>query len=211
LLTKLIQPGTTYFDVGANIGLTSLPILQVQPDCDVVSFEPSPNALPYLSRTVRESPYAGRWQVVGAMVDDTVGESEFYLAKPAEGAFDGSRPTGRVATAGMVTVPVTTLDHEWVTRGCPKVSVIKIDVEGGELGVLRGAKDCLRQTRPFIVLEWNEINLKSHAILLTDLLKFADTHQFSILRLPDLVPVQTGGHLRVCAALGSENFLLSPD
>jgi FkbM family methyltransferase len=211
LLTKLVHSGTTYFDVGANIGLTSLPILQARRDSEVVSFEPSPNALPYLSRTVRESPYGRRWQLVGAMVDGVKGESEFYVADPAEGAFDGSRPTGRVATTGTVKVPVTTLDHEWITRGRPPVSVIKIDVEGGELGVLRGAGECLRETRPFVLIEWNETNLKAHGVPLADLLACAAAHRFSVLRLPDLVPVQTSGHLRACAAAGIENFLLSPD
>jgi hypothetical protein len=139
------------------------------------------------------------------------GESEFYTAAPAEGAFDGSRPTGRVATTGRVRVPVTTLDHEWAARECPPVSVIKIDVEGGEFGVLQGAAACLRETRPFVLLEWNELNLRAHGTRLGDLLMCAEAHRYSVLRLPDLVPVQTSGQLRACAALGVENFLLSPD
>ena len=177
----------------------------------MVSFEPSPNALPYLARTVQESPYAPRWQLVGAMVGEEQGESEFFTAAPSEGAFDGSRPTGRVATTGRVLVPVTTLDHEWAARECPRISVIKIDVEGGEFGVLQGATVCLRETRPFVLLEWNEVNLKAHGARLIDLLVCAETHRYSVLRLPDLVPIQTNGQLRACAALGVENFLLSPD
>jgi FkbM family methyltransferase len=210
-LWTLVRPDTTYFDVGANIGLTSLPVLQCHPRCQVVSFEPSPNTVPYLVRTVRESPYGSRWQLVTKMAGSAVGESKFHLGDQAEGAFDSSQPTGRVQTTHAVTVSVTTLDSEWIARGRPAISVIKIDVEGGESEVLRGAVECVGEMRPFILLEWSEVNLKAHRIPHTDLLHLAGTLRYSILRLPDLIPVQTPGHLRICAAMGIENFLLSPD
>jgi hypothetical protein len=79
------------------------------------------------------------------------------------------------------------------------------------LGVLRGAEECLQETRPCILLEWNEVNLKAHGVPLPDLLTWANAQRSSVLRLPDLVPVETSGHLRACAAVGIENFLLSPD
>src|SRR5437667_387294 len=56
-LQTLVKPNTTYFDVGANIGLMAIPILRACPNCSVVSFDPSPNSLPYLKRTISESPF----------------------------------------------------------------------------------------------------------------------------------------------------------
>src|SRR5690242_13266422 len=51
LILSTVQPGTTYFDVGANIGLLSVPVLAERPGVEVVSIEPSPTVLPFLNRT----------------------------------------------------------------------------------------------------------------------------------------------------------------
>ena len=51
LILALAKPGTTYFDVGANIGLLSVPVLSVCPTVKVVSIEASPDTLPFLRKT----------------------------------------------------------------------------------------------------------------------------------------------------------------
>src|SRR5438132_996545 len=59
ILLKLCQkPDSVFFDVGANIGLLSVPILATNPSAQVVSFEPSPNSLPYLLKTREESKFS---------------------------------------------------------------------------------------------------------------------------------------------------------
>src|SRR2546426_12926 len=45
-LCRLAQPGKTFVDVGANIGLTSIPVLETVCHARVISFEPSPGSLP---------------------------------------------------------------------------------------------------------------------------------------------------------------------
>ena len=54
-----------------------------------------------------------------------------------------------------VRVQVVQLDHAWVSLDKPKVSVLKIDVEGGEVGVLQGAAELIQAQRPAILLEAN--------------------------------------------------------
>jgi FkbM family methyltransferase len=71
-------------------------------------------------------------------------------------AFDGLRNTGRKKGGSAVTVPISTLDAEWREVGKPNVSLIKIDVEGAELGVLRGGSECIGQCKPAILLEWTK-------------------------------------------------------
>src|SRR5437867_7877616 len=70
LLQRLVKPNTAYFDVGANIGLMAIPILQQCPNCMVVSFEPSPNTLPYLQRTLSESHFQNRWFIIPRALSD---------------------------------------------------------------------------------------------------------------------------------------------
>ena len=140
LLQSLVKPNTTYFDVGANIGLMSVPILQGCSNCMVVSFEPSPNTVAYLQRTASESSFKNRWVIIQRALSDTQGRAEFHLAAKELSMFDGLRDTRRVTVARTVTVEVSTLDKEWDTLGRPVVSVIKCDVEGNELASSHGRR-----------------------------------------------------------------------
>lgn len=164
LLNNLVLPDTTFIDVGANIGLTSIPLLAQQPKCRVVSIEPSPETLPYLRLTHAASRHHQRWDVIGCAVGSSCGTAAFHVSIPANGAFDGFRDTGRGGPKRKVTVDVRTLDDIWSELGRPKVSSIKIDVEGAELEVLRGARNLLSSERPALVIEWNATNLGTYCI-----------------------------------------------
>jgi methyltransferase FkbM-like protein len=52
-----------------------------------------------------------------------------------------------------VEVDATTVDAKWRAAGSPKVSVVKVDVEGGESPVMRGASELLAAQRPALLLE----------------------------------------------------------
>ena len=209
LLAALVRPETVYFDVGANIGLLSIPILRGIPTSRVVSFEPSPNTLPYLSRTKAESDFGDRWQVVGKAAGSAPGELEFFTHSPDLGAYDSFRRTARAGEAARQTVPVTMIDTEWAALGQPVVSVIKIDVEGAELAALRGAVACIAAHQPSILLEWNAQNLAAFGCAPEELLTFAREGGYAIFSLPDMVPVDSATLLRL-KMLATENFLLAP-
>jgi FkbM family methyltransferase len=210
LLWKMIQPGTTYLDVGANIGLLSVPILKSFSDCKVISFEPSPNALPYLQRTHAASPWKDRWTVVGAAAGTEVREVAFCVSEASNGAFDGLISTGRVPSAGTVSVPMTTVDRVWSDHGCPKVSVMKIDVEGFEIDVLRGAAECISSTKPIILLEWCRANLAASQVPAGKLIEFAEANSYAVFTIDALMPVDTEAALWLQMTMGIENFLLIP-
>jgi FkbM family methyltransferase len=69
------------------------------------------------------------------------------------GAFDGLRDTGRGGRKSPVRVAVRTLDEIWEKCGCPPVSVIKMDIEGGEYRALHGAKSIIAREKPVFVVE----------------------------------------------------------
>jgi len=210
LLAALVRPGTAYLDVGANIGLLSLPLLHYFPTCRVVSFEPSPNTLPFLLQTQRQSGFGDRWQVVGKAVGSTPGELEMFTHAPGLGAYDSLRDIRRAGTAAKRTVPVTTIDAEWEALGRPDVSVIKIDIEGAEMEALKGATACRAAYRPNLLLEWNAENLAAFHCPPESLLTFARTNGYDIFSLPDLALVDRGPVLRL-KMLATENFLLVPN
>lgn len=230
LLSNLIKPNSVYFDIGANIGLLSIPLLQACPDCKVVSVEASPNSLKFLQRTAKESPFGDRWRIIDKAVGSQSGEIDFYIAAEGLGAFDGLKDTKRAGNTTKVTVPLTTIDTEWELMGKPEVSVMKIDVEGAEIQVLEGAKNCIESTKPYIFLEWNKNNLSAHNCHSDILLTFAEVFDYKIFsvigchlpyrltlqmlkdkyRLPlGFFPVKSPAELKL-KMLSSEDFLLVP-
>ena len=209
LLLKIVKPSSYFFDVGANIGLISAPILYHNADCRVVSFEPSPNTLPFLMRTVEESKYRDRWQVIGKAVSDREGEIKFSIASNDLGAYDGIQDTGRAGATNKISLPATTVDKEWEQLGRPPVSTIKIDVEGAEILVLMGSQNCIGECRPFVLLEWNVLNFIVYKYQAKDLLTYANESNYRVFSVPQLIPVDDETSLRV-QMLKTENFLLVP-
>jgi FkbM family methyltransferase len=209
LLRRLTSRGGWVFDVGANIGAIALPLLEGNRDTHVVSFEPSPNSLPYLLRTHAGSPYRDRWVIVEKALSDTQTLGDFHIADAARGAFDGFADTGRAGPTREITVPVTRLDTEWARLGRPRVAVIKIDVEGAELGVLGGARECLAAQRPPVLTEWNAENLRAYRSPAHCLFDFAKEHGFEVYGVPSLVRATDGASLAVLM-LQTESFLLWP-
>jgi FkbM family methyltransferase len=208
LLQGLVRPGTWLFDVGTNIGLMSLPVLKAISDARVLSFEPSPNVLEYLKRTIAESSHADRWTLVPKAVGEHEGKVSFNLASPEQSLFDGMKSAQRVAVCREVEVELTTIDSEWKSRGKPEVSMIKIDVEGAELAVLKGARECITFCNPHVLLEWNLQNLKAYDCPARAILEFANELNLRIFSLPWCVWI-TNEHDLTLHLISTESFLLS--
>jgi FkbM family methyltransferase len=210
LLRKLVKPNSFYFDIGANIGLMAIPILQDCLSCKVVSWEPSPNTLPFLSRTAENSSFKERWQIIGKAAGAHPGVLDFIVSSPDLGAYDGFQDTQRAGLTKKITVPVSTLDMEWREMGFPSVSVIKVDVEGAELQVLEGAKQCIQQQRPNILLEWSKTNLSAYGYSAETLLSFARGLGYQVFATPHLSPI-TNPTILGLYMMETESFLLAPE
>jgi FkbM family methyltransferase len=151
-LMEAARPGTVAVDVGANVGIFTIPLAHaVGADGAVWAFEPLPENIDRLRANVVENQLANV-KLVAAAAADTDGALPFHIA--GDSAF-GS--TGQVFsdwdTGRSLTVPAVRLDTEWRAHGTPSVSVVKIDVEGAELAVLRGSQDVIRSCRPILLVE----------------------------------------------------------
>jgi FkbM family methyltransferase len=208
-LCKLARPGTTIFDVGANIGLMAIPVLRGCDTCRVVSFEPSPNSLPYLQATARASTFADRWMVRGVALSSMPGELDFTIGRPEDALFEGFNSASAIANVRVIKVKVSTVDEEWRALDRPTVSVIKIDVEGAEGGVLGGASELLAAQRPAVLLEWHESYLSRFGTAVGSLLTIANRFGYQLFTIPAGVPVNDGTALRV-QMLSCQNYLLMP-
>lgn len=180
---------TTVFDVGANIGISALPLLMARPNLRVVSLEPSPNTAPYLARTHAGCAHAGRWELVTRAASDRPAKrTPFHVNSPGNDALDGIRDTRRATGGRTVDVETTTLDQEWESRHRPPVSLLKVDVEGAETLVFAGARELLRACRPVILCEWCLANLIAYDTRPTWILDFAAEFGYAVFLLPELVP-----------------------
>ncbi len=131
-LLHALAPGDLFVDVGANIGAAS--ILAAGIGCDVIAFEPVPENFAWLKRNIDLNAFGSRVRPRNC----AVGESAGILSMSSEGATSHVETRGEAALA----VECTTLDRELDDR---PASVIKIDVEGFELPVIRGCVNILKQ------------------------------------------------------------------
>jgi FkbM family methyltransferase len=141
-----LRPGASFVDAGANIGAYTLPASRlVGPAGRVIAFEAHPLTFALLKRNVEENRLSNV-TVENRALGDTAGtlRLSFTAANPGETHVAG-------ADEGGVAVPVTTLDEALSRAGTGAVDYLKIDVEGFELPVLRGALRTLRESPGIIV------------------------------------------------------------
>ena len=153
-----VRPGYVVYDVGANVGFYSLLASRlVGPRGRVMAFEPAPANLRYLRRHVALN-HSANVEVVDAAVSDRERFMRFD-----EGP---NRYEGRLAAHGGIEVRCVSLDEFASTHAHP--DVIKIDVEGGELDVLRGAAGLLASRRVTILLATHSEQLRRECRQLLD-------------------------------------------
>jgi FkbM family methyltransferase len=160
-MMKHLQAGGTFLDVGAATGATTIPIaLRLGHSVTVIAYEPAARTRRLLRDTLARNNVAGV-EVRPVAVSDAPGEAEFF-----EMPFDdtdrapylpeaASLFTPSVAAASVTrhVVPVTSMDVETATRPLKGPVVVKIDVEGFEVHVLRGATRLITEYRPFLSID----------------------------------------------------------
>ena len=154
LFKRLVRPEHFVVDVGANIGMTSLLFGMLAKE--VMSFEASPSTFQFLKMNVLESGL-GNVHIENVGLGSAHAATTITMARNnRSGAFvsDGAAP---LAGHASETIQITPLDHELLRRGRAdqKVDFIKLDVEGFEMEVLKGATDCLARHQPVVALEMN--------------------------------------------------------
>jgi len=160
---SLLQSGMAVFDVGANIGLfTLVAASRVGAEGRVFAFEPTPLAFRRLLENVRLNGFTNITSLHSA-VSDVVGIASFFVNPAPEDSEGNSLFASAVAPdSSEITVPVATLDDVVRQMRFPGVDVLKIDVEGNEVRVLRGAHAILSGSHPpKILMEVNPLTLQA--------------------------------------------------
>jgi len=158
-----------FIDVGAFIGFYSL--LLAGEGCDVIAFEPDPRSFKLLMHNIVIIGLQDRVMVINKAVCDRVSSTiEFKLAKEP----DISSSTTFLSEDHVeyrYLAPCTTLDSI-LSNLKPNINVIiKIDVEGGGLNLIRGGISTIERFKPHIVLEVHRTFDVSDELLILNLLK----------------------------------------
>ena len=146
LLAFSLQEDSNCIDIGCHRGEILREMLRLAPRGRHIAYEPVPASH---ARLVEELPAA---DVRHAAVSDGAGEATFTVV-PDMPSFSGLRERSYPGSPRLERITVRTerlddaLDPDYVPR------FIKVDVEGGELGVFRGAIETLRRHRPIVWFE----------------------------------------------------------
>jgi FkbM family methyltransferase len=170
-----IRPGDIVFDIGANVGLYTLAAARAVGDGGrVFAFEPVPATAAVLQDHIALNSGVDRVEVVAEVVDETSGTVDFWEQGTSLVAsiVGESAQTGEAFLDGhavCVTRPSVSLDDFCRDRAITP-DVVKIDAEGAEGRVLRGARALLerRQSRLFLeVHPWslNRVGESSESVL----------------------------------------------
>src|SRR5262245_31477229 len=154
-LARLVGPHAVVIDVGANIGAQALPLAtRLSGEGRVIAVEPTDVAMTRLRQNCALNPaLAARMTLVHrALVAPGERAAPSYFASwPLSGA-DGAHPVHQGAPGASSGVG-STLDGLIGELGLTRVDLIKLDVDGNEVPVLRGASETLARHRPTVVFE----------------------------------------------------------
>jgi len=177
LLRKLVRPGDTIVDIGANVGSHSIPLAKMLGTTGrVYAFEPHPRTFAYLHANAALNCLPNLH-----LYNLALGDREGEIAFTDERSDDLNRVL--LHGSGSITVPIKRLDSI-ESLADTAIHLLKIDVEGYELFVLRGASRTLLRTE-LIFLEANTRHTQEYGTTVQDLADYLKAQGWTLYRVFD--------------------------
>jgi len=161
---RILRPGDVCIDVGAHAGRHAFPMARrVSPGGHVYAFEPVPNMFEHLRAAIVAAEETGCITLFPFAASDRDGVSEFVVAvdNPAYSGLK-ERVYDTPTRLERITVETCTLDR--VLSDIGSARYLKIDVEGGEWGVIRGASRLIERFRPVVSFEFGEASYRKYGV-----------------------------------------------
>lgn len=157
VVQRLIQPGMTVLDIGAHHGYyTLLASYKAGKTGRVIAFEPSLREREKLLRHLRLN-RRNNVTLLPVALGGGEGEGDLFIVESVETGCNSLRPPDVAQRTSKLRVPITTLDSSLARHGISQVGFVKMDVEGAELSVLKGATKLLKASpRPVFLCEVEE-------------------------------------------------------
>jgi FkbM family methyltransferase len=149
---KWFQPGMTFVDVGANVGLYTGLALHISADARILCIEPDKNSSLYLKKTIqsnRATEQQSNVTVCHVAASDAQGKLILYKNSQNKG---DNRIYADPLCDERETIESDTLDNICERAGVESINYLKVDVQGAEFKVFSGAKRILSQSADCIVM-----------------------------------------------------------
>lgn len=145
LITSMCQSNKIFVDVGAHIGSVMSMVARRDSSIKIVAVEAMPDKVAKLRR---KFPFA---EIHDCAVGETTGDISFFINLTQSGYSSlKNSSNAKKGSVSEIKVPIRRLDQLVVSKD---VDIIKIDVVGSELEVLRGSSKLLNNSRPIVVFE----------------------------------------------------------
>ena len=182
IIEQRLSHGDTFIDVGANFGMHSLLAAHyVGPAGNVIAFEPVPWNIRLLRKNLSLNGFTSRSHVYECALASQGGE---YVPMTIEPGLSPAASLANNFQGNQIQVKATTLDESLGTLDVIP-SLVKIDVEGAELEVLKGASETL-YLRPDLLIEVHSFALHRFRAKETDIQKYLSRYGYRELRLSSM-------------------------
>lgn len=169
-LEELLQGGDWVIDVGANFGLyTVLAGRKVEPEGRVLAFEPFPDSFQMLRRNSEGNALQDVAQLWPCALGERTGTATLSVH-----ADPGRNTLGSLGSEGgsEIQISVRPFDEIAEELAMSRIDFIKMDVEGFELQVLRGARRSIEKFKPSVLFELNPMVCRQSGYDPADIVKF---------------------------------------
>jgi FkbM family methyltransferase len=135
---RLIPGAKVIFDVGANVGQTAKTYRQLFPSAQIWSFEPFPASYESLCRSLSDQ----KFHPIPLALSDHIASTPLNIGAAS---ITNSLLRRETDSGKTILIQTDTVDHFCSEHGIPSIDILKVDVEGAEDRVFRGAQKMLSQ------------------------------------------------------------------
>ena len=192
-LFQLLKADTVTIDIGANIGTVALRAATISRKGWVYAFEPDTDNFTSLQQNIRLNPLENITPVKKAL-GERQHESKLFKVNRFNTGMNRILPANNDFT-DFESIEVSTLDEEVSRLKINRIDLMKIDVEGYELNVLKGAQATLQRFHPLIVVEVIDVNLKNNGQTSAEVIRFLKDFGYHFVDLKNGKPLTEMHHL----------------
>lgn len=177
--------GDVVIDVGAHVGRHTFPIVNlIAPLGKVYAVEPLTMGQDSIRNSINleQQQYSSNIQVFPYALSDYEGESEFLYVVNNPG-YSGllERTYDENVKLEKITVPVKKIDN--VFSQLPSLRYIKIDAEGGEFNILKGASNTIKKFRPIVTFEFGASSYAAYEVIPEEVFQFWSELDYSVFNI----------------------------
>ena len=153
---SILAPGSVLVDIGANIGAFCINVLRRSDGVSALAVEPVGRTYRSLGANVTRNELSSRITAIRAAVGEAEGDvlitsglnAANHIVPRVRAKASAAEASAAEEHVRQASLDILVADHE-----LQRVDLLKVDVEGFELSVLKGARETLRQFRPAVLLE----------------------------------------------------------